>query len=113
MKRIRLRYAAAAVAVVVAASGWLYSNCGLSGCPDIQLLSAYQPGGAPVLLDRHGEKFADLAPYRARRRLTGQPAAARGECVHCRRGPALLAAQRRRLATRGWVLRWRTCAPAA
>jgi 1A family penicillin-binding protein len=63
MKRIRLRYAVAAVAVVVGASGWLYSNCGLSGCPDIQLLSAYQPGGAPVLLDRHGEKFADLAPY--------------------------------------------------
>jgi 1A family penicillin-binding protein len=63
LKRIPLRYAVAAVAVVIAASGWLYSNCGLNGCPDIQLLSAYQPGGAPVLLDRHGDKFADLAPY--------------------------------------------------
>jgi 1A family penicillin-binding protein len=40
-----------------------YRNCGTSGCPDVRLLSAYQPGGAPVLLDRHGEKFADLAPY--------------------------------------------------
>jgi penicillin-binding protein 1A len=33
------------------------------GCPDVRQLTAYQPGGAPVLLDRHGEKFADLAPY--------------------------------------------------
>jgi 1A family penicillin-binding protein len=41
----------------------LYANCGVSGCPDVRQLTAYQPGGAPVLLDRHGEKFADLAPY--------------------------------------------------
>jgi 1A family penicillin-binding protein len=41
----------------------LYMNCGLAGCPDVRQLSAYQPGGAPELLDRHGEKFADLAPY--------------------------------------------------
>jgi penicillin-binding protein 1A len=41
----------------------LYTNCGLAGCPDVKQLSAYQPGGAPVLLDRHGEEFADLAPY--------------------------------------------------
>jgi 1A family penicillin-binding protein len=41
----------------------LYANCGLGGCPDVGQLTAYQPGGAPMLLDRHGEKFADLAPY--------------------------------------------------
>src|SRR5690606_15950877 len=41
----------------------LYQNCGLAGCPDIRQLQAYQPGGAPVLLDREGEKFADLAPF--------------------------------------------------
>jgi 1A family penicillin-binding protein len=41
----------------------LYSHCGLGGCPDVGQLTAYQPGGAPVLLDRHGERFADLAPY--------------------------------------------------
>jgi 1A family penicillin-binding protein len=41
----------------------LYSNCGTGGCPDVRQLTAYQPGGAPVLLDRYGEKFADLAPY--------------------------------------------------
>jgi 1A family penicillin-binding protein len=63
LRRVRLRYVLAPIAAIVAASVWLYSNCGLSGCPDIQLLTAYQPGGAPVLLDRHGEKFADLAPY--------------------------------------------------
>jgi penicillin-binding protein 1A len=41
----------------------LYSNCGLDGCPDVRMLTAYQPGGAPVLLDRNGNRFADLAPY--------------------------------------------------
>jgi 1A family penicillin-binding protein len=41
----------------------LYSRCGLGGCPDVRKLTAYQPGGAPMLLDRFGEKFADLAPY--------------------------------------------------
>jgi 1A family penicillin-binding protein len=41
----------------------LYTNCGIEGCPDVRQLSAYQPGGAPELLDRDGEKFADLAPY--------------------------------------------------
>ncbi|HEX6308397.1 MAG TPA: PBP1A family penicillin-binding protein [Longimicrobiales bacterium] len=41
----------------------LYHNCGVGGCPDVRQLQAYQPNGAPVLLDREGEKFADLAPY--------------------------------------------------
>jgi 1A family penicillin-binding protein len=41
----------------------LYANCGVGGCPDVRQLTAYQPGGAPVLLDRFGERFADLAPY--------------------------------------------------
>src|SRR5512141_1116112 len=41
----------------------LYGNCGLRGCPDIHRLTAYQPNGAPVLLDRFGEKFGDLAPF--------------------------------------------------
>jgi 1A family penicillin-binding protein len=41
----------------------LYSNCGTGGCPDVRQLTAYQPGGAPVLLDRYGERFADLAPF--------------------------------------------------
>ncbi|HEX2167607.1 MAG TPA: transglycosylase domain-containing protein, partial [Longimicrobiales bacterium] len=49
--------------IALTAGLMLYMNCGLSGCPDVRLLAAYQPGGAPVLLDRNGEKFADLAPF--------------------------------------------------
>src|SRR3990172_8702308 len=41
----------------------LYGNCGVRGCPDIDLLAAYQPNGAPVLLDRFGKEFGDLAPF--------------------------------------------------
>jgi penicillin-binding protein 1A len=41
----------------------LYGNCGIRGCPDIGTLAAYQPNGAPVLLDRFGKKFGDLAPF--------------------------------------------------
>jgi penicillin-binding protein 1A len=40
----------------------LYSTCGLHGCPDAGRLTAYQPGGASVLLDRNGKQFASLAP---------------------------------------------------
>ncbi len=40
----------------------LYATCGLRGCPDPARLVAYQPGGATILLDRNGKKFADLAP---------------------------------------------------
>lgn len=49
--------------IALTAGLMLYMNCGTSGCPDVQQLAAYQPGGAPVLLDREGEKFADLAPF--------------------------------------------------
>ncbi|HEU5211099.1 MAG TPA: transglycosylase domain-containing protein, partial [Longimicrobiales bacterium] len=41
----------------------LWQNCGLTGCPDVRRLTAYQPNGAPVLLDRNGEHFADLTPF--------------------------------------------------
>ena len=54
------------VAVSLASAGLvvgLYSNCGFDGCPDVRTLTAYQPGGAPVLLDREGNRFADLTPY--------------------------------------------------
>jgi penicillin-binding protein 1A len=39
-----------------------WQNCFFGGCPDVRGLAAYQPGGAPVLLDRQGEVFADLTP---------------------------------------------------
>src|SRR5207245_2923322 len=36
--------------------------CGIAGCPRADRLQTHQPGGAPVLLDRNGRPFADLAP---------------------------------------------------
>ncbi|HVR70955.1 MAG TPA: PBP1A family penicillin-binding protein [Vicinamibacteria bacterium] len=46
----------------LAFAGVLWGRCGLGGCPNVDGLAAYQPGGAPVLLDRNGKPFADLAP---------------------------------------------------
>jgi penicillin-binding protein 1A len=48
-----------AVAVLL---GLLWQRCGVGGCPNVGRLTAYQPGGASVLLDAHGEPFATLAP---------------------------------------------------
>ncbi|HSG39743.1 MAG TPA: biosynthetic peptidoglycan transglycosylase, partial [Thermoanaerobaculia bacterium] len=42
--------------------GLSWKNCFFSACPNVESLAVYQPGGAPVLLDRNGEVFADLAP---------------------------------------------------
>jgi 1A family penicillin-binding protein len=63
LRRVRPGYVAAGMAAAAFGALLLYSNCGLRGCPDVSQLAAYQPGGAPVLLDRSGERFADLAPY--------------------------------------------------
>jgi 1A family penicillin-binding protein len=49
--------------IALVAALLLYQNCGLRGCPDVRLLTVYQPGGASELLDRDGKRFADLAPY--------------------------------------------------
>ena len=40
----------------------LWQRCGVGGCPNVDRLSAYQPGGASLLLDMDGEEFADLSP---------------------------------------------------
>ena len=57
------------VAIVLAVSygivlflAFAWSQCFFDGCPNVKSLAAYQPGGAPVLLDRNGEVFADLTP---------------------------------------------------
>lgn len=42
--------------------GFSWSRCFFSSCPNVGKLAVFQPGGAPVLLDRNGEVFADLAP---------------------------------------------------
>jgi penicillin-binding protein 1A len=40
-----------------------WTRCGFVGCPAVADLTAYQPGGSSVLLDRNGVAFADLAPF--------------------------------------------------
>ena len=52
--------AVAAALFTLAWAGWL--NCGLHGCPPVDTLTSYSPDGAPVLLDRDGEPFAELKP---------------------------------------------------
>jgi penicillin-binding protein 1A len=38
--------------------GW--TRCGIRGCPDVARLGAYQPDGAPLVLDRYGRKVGTL-----------------------------------------------------
>ena len=60
-QRTRLLAAAAGVVVVlfvVATALWF--NCGLRGCPDVDLLRGYMPEEASVILDRNGEEITKL-----------------------------------------------------
>jgi penicillin-binding protein 1A len=50
------------VVVFIVLLGVLWERCGIGGCPNVERLTSYQPGGATVLLDADGEQFADLAP---------------------------------------------------
>jgi 1A family penicillin-binding protein len=52
--------------IILTVGPLLWITCGFQGCPDPADLGAYQPGGAPVLLDRHGEPFGDLHPLETR-----------------------------------------------
>ena len=54
--------AAAVVAffVLTGMLGWWL--CWFRGCPNVDTLASYRPDGAPVLLDREGETFAELKP---------------------------------------------------
>jgi penicillin-binding protein 1A len=73
-RRWGYRVLAMAIAGVAILDYTLYATCGLRGCPDPARLVAYQPGGASVLLDRNGRKFADLAPVqRETIKLTSLP----------------------------------------
>ena len=51
-----------AVVAIMLVGATLWQRCGLRGCPSVATLASYQPGGASVLLDRTGERFADLGP---------------------------------------------------
>jgi penicillin-binding protein 1A len=56
----RALLAVSAVILLILGVGWM--RCGIRGCPDVRRLASYRPGGAPVLLDREGRPFGDLAP---------------------------------------------------
>jgi 1A family penicillin-binding protein len=43
-----------------------WETCGFGTCPDVASLHAYQPGGAPTLLDRGGNLVGNLAPVERR-----------------------------------------------
>ncbi len=51
-----------ALLVVLLLSAFLWFRCGVRGCPNIDQLTAYQPGGQSILYDANGNRFAELAP---------------------------------------------------
>jgi len=59
---IRPRHLLVANIILWAIVAILWHRCGVGGCPRVERLAGYQPGGATVLLDRTGEEFADLSP---------------------------------------------------
>ncbi|MBW3534906.1 MAG: PBP1A family penicillin-binding protein [Gemmatimonadetes bacterium] len=57
------RHQAVAAGLTLAVLGVVaWERCGVRGCPDVRTLAAYQPDGAPQLLDREGKPFARLRP---------------------------------------------------
>ncbi|MGH7469684.1 MAG: transglycosylase domain-containing protein [Longimicrobiales bacterium] len=64
LDRITNRQVVIAAGLTLVLVGVTWQRCGFKGCPNTDRLSAYQPNGATVLLDRHGQRFADLAPVR-------------------------------------------------
>jgi 1A family penicillin-binding protein len=59
----RVRGVIAGGVVLVMVVPWVaWTTCGFQGCPDVTRLEGYRPGGAPVLLDRRGDPFAQLHP---------------------------------------------------
>ena len=63
---IALGVAAAACILLAAVGTAAWRSCGFGTCPDVSQLSAHQPRGASLLLDRNGEPFADLLPDQPR-----------------------------------------------
>lgn len=60
--RVSRRRVVVAFAALLVLGWMLWLRCGVRGCPNVGRLTAYQPGGASVLYDAAGERFADLAP---------------------------------------------------
>jgi penicillin-binding protein 1A len=63
------RFLAVALAAATVLLGLSWTRCGWAGCPDVAALGAFQPGGAPVVLDRDGRPVAELAPVESQRVL--------------------------------------------
>jgi penicillin-binding protein 1A len=53
---------AMAIGIAVVSGIVLWQRCGLRGCPNVDQLAAYQPGGQSIVYDGAGRKIADLAP---------------------------------------------------
>ncbi len=58
--RVRALILTSAALLLLLGVAWHF--CFFMGCPDVHRLASYQPGGAPVLLDRDGKEFASLSP---------------------------------------------------
>jgi 1A family penicillin-binding protein len=60
-RRYQIGAAATVVAVLLVVMGsLLWFNCGLRGCPDVDMLRGYMPDEASVVLDRNGEEVSKL-----------------------------------------------------
>src|SRR5690606_1279976 len=62
LRHVRPKHLLLANVIVWLCVALLWGRCGIAGCPKVERLAAYQPGGATVLLDRNGQEFADLSP---------------------------------------------------
>jgi membrane carboxypeptidase/penicillin-binding protein len=62
LPRFTWRRLALVVLVVLLLGALLWQRCGWRGCPNIDQLSAYQPGGQSILYDANGKRFEELAP---------------------------------------------------
>jgi membrane peptidoglycan carboxypeptidase len=49
-----------AALVLLLVFGVMWKRCGLSGCPDVDMLRGYMPEEASVVLDRNGEEITKL-----------------------------------------------------
>jgi penicillin-binding protein 1A len=56
-----IRIGAVVAAALLLTGGVAWTRCGIRGCPDVGRLAAYQPDGAPMVLDRYGREVGTLA----------------------------------------------------
>ncbi len=62
LRRLKSRRMLAVLFITTGLTWLLWARCGIRGCPPVERLVSYQPGGAPVILDRGGKPFARLTP---------------------------------------------------